>query len=110
MIVRLVLASVLSVLGVGSGLASVGLHDKSWTWFLLAVSAPLATVVALPRGFLRSGFALGWLAVIALALLGRPEGDAAIGASARGYGLFVAALLVMSVAIATLPKPFPTPP
>lgn len=105
MIVRLALASGLLVVGLGTGLASVALHDKSWAWFALAVVTPLLTVLAVPGGLLRGGFALGWLAVLGLAVLGRPEGDAALASTSRGYGLFGAGLLVMTVAIATLPRP-----
>lgn len=105
MTVRLALASGLLVLGLGTGVASLALHDKSWVWFGLAVLAPLVTVAAAPRGLPRSGFATGWLAVLGFGLLGRPEGDAALAADARGYLLFVIGLGVLTFAIATLPRP-----
>ena len=105
MILRLALAAGLLVLGLGTGLASVALHDKAWGWFLLAATAPLLTLLVLPRGWLRSGFGLGWLLVLALALLGRPEGDAALVSDVRGYGLYAVGLVVLTTTIATLPRP-----
>ncbi len=95
----------LLVLGVGTGLASVLVHDKSWGWFVLASATPVLTSLVLPQGWLRSGFGLGWLLVLALAIWGRPEGDAALAADARGYGLYVVALVMITIVVATLPRP-----
>ena len=94
---------VAAVVGVVTGVASLGVHDKSWGWFLLAVGAPYAAAVAAPPGWARAGFGLGWCGVVLLALLGRPEGDYVVTATARGYGLLVAALGLGVFAIVTLP-------
>lgn len=102
---RLALALGLLVVGMGTGVASLAFHDKSWPWFALALVAPLLTVAVASPGFPRSGFALGWLAVLALGLLGRPEGDAAVASSVRGYGLLLAGLAVLTFAVATIPRP-----
>lgn len=104
-LVRAALALGLLVLGLATGLASLALHDKSWLWFALALVAPLLTVGVATPGLLRSGFALGWLAVLAFGLLGRPEGDAAVAGNFRGYSLLVAWLAVLTFSVATLPRP-----
>lgn len=105
MTLRLALAGALLVLGLCAGLASVAIHDKGWAWFLLAVAAPLATSAAAAPGLPRGGFSLGWLVVLAIALGGRPEGDFAIQATARGYGLLASGVVLLGVAVATFPRP-----
>lgn len=102
---RVALAAGLVVLGLATGLASVAIHDASWGWFVVAVAAPAVTATAAPSGQPRLGFTLGWLVVPAFALLGRPEGDYVVSANARGYGLLVAALVLLGAAVATLPRP-----
>ncbi|RYP88374.1 hypothetical protein EKO23_03330 [Nocardioides guangzhouensis] len=89
--------------GVVTGVASIGVHDKSWGWFLLAVGAPYAAAVAAPPGWVRAGFGLGWSGAVLVALLGRPEGDYVVTATARGYALLLAALVLAVFAIVTLP-------
>ena len=92
-----------AVAGMVTGVATIGVHDKSWAWFLLAVGAPYAGAVAAPPGWARAGFALAWSGVVLTALLGRPEGDYVVTANARGYTLLVAALVLAVYAIVTLP-------
>lgn len=89
--------------GAGTGIASVGLHEKSWGWLALALAAPAATASALPRGWLRSGFCLGWIAVAVLTLQTRPEGDFVVMSSARGYSLFGFAMVLLVGMVVTLP-------
>jgi hypothetical protein len=97
------LLPVAAAVGVTTGIASLGLHDKSWAWWLLAVGAPYAAAVAAPAGWVRAGFGLGWTGLVLVALLGRPEGDYVVAATARGYALLVAALVLGVYAIVTLP-------
>ena len=49
------------VVGGITGIASLAVHDKSWAWFVLAVAAPVAAVVAAPAGWWRVGFGAGWV-------------------------------------------------
>ena len=86
-----------------TGIASLAVHDKSWLWFLLAVTGPFAAVVALPSGWPRSGFGLGWVGVLMAALLGRPEGDYVVTSTPRGYTLLGLGLLLLMLVVATLP-------
>ena len=89
--------------GIVTGIASLAVHDKSWAWFLLAVVGPVAAVVALPPGWPRSGFGLGWVGVLMAALLGRPEGDYVVTSTARGYTLLGLGLLLLMIVVVTLP-------
>ena len=98
------------VLGAVAGLASVVVHDRSWLWFLLAVTAPLAITVAVASLLLRFAFVAGWFAVLTLAVLGRPEGDYAVSGSVRGYSLLVFGLLLLVVPVATIRRPVRTAP
>lgn len=91
------------VLGMGTGLASVALHEKSWLWLALALAAPAATTAALPSGWLRSGFGLGWLGLVLVAFQARPEGDFLVLASPRGYTLFGFGLALLIAVVVTLP-------
>ena len=90
---RLLAALVLLVLGVGTGLASVALHEF-WWGLLLGVVATLATLVWLPPGWWsRLPFALGWAGVVGYTddllpyageLPGRPDLYVAGGYSGHG--------------------------
>ena len=94
---------VLLPVGAVTGIASLAVHDKSWAWFLLAVAAPLVTVVALPGGWPRVGFGFGWVGMLMVALLGRPEGDYVVTSTARGYTLLGIGLALLMLVIVTVP-------
>jgi len=94
---------VLLPVGMVTAIASLAVHDKSWPWFLLAVAGPLAAVLALPPGWPRSGFGLGWVGVLMVALLGRPEGDYVVTSTVRGYTLLGTGLVLLMLVIVTLP-------
>ncbi|MFT4084393.1 MAG: DUF6113 family protein [Nocardioides sp.] len=90
------------VLGFVVGLAAVAVH--SWWWGLvLGLAATLAALVAMRPGWGRVGFAAGWLTPVALATIPRPEGDYAIGTDVTGYGILAGAVVVLAVALATVP-------
>lgn len=91
------------LIGAGTGIASIAVHQKAVPWLLLAVAAPLATAIALPRGWARVGFGLGWVAIVLLAVQTRPEGDYVISATASGYVLLGFALVLLVLAVATIP-------
>jgi hypothetical protein len=93
--------------GVVSGVCAVAFHSESWGWWLAVVGLS-AAVLAL-RGWARVGLTLGWLGVVFVAVLGRSEGDWAIGSDAAGYGLLAVALLHLGFTMATLPVRRPGP-
>lgn len=91
--------------GAVTAIASVALHDGNWAWFLLALGAPTAALIALPHGWIRFGFVAGWLGVVLLAVAGTAAGSYAISADLRGYGFLAWAMGLMIAAIVTLPTP-----
>ena len=102
---RPLLAGALLLLGVGTGLAAVALHEF-WWGLLLAVAATVATLLALrPGWWSRLPFALGWAGVVGWLVSPRPEGDYAIRQDLPGYTLIGIAFLVLGFGIATLPRP-----
>lgn len=102
---RALAAVAVAGLGAASGIATVAVHDRSWAWWVLAVAAPVAAALALPPGARRAGFAAGWFALVFVAMLGRPEGDVVVTATPRGYGLLAVGVLLLSVAVVTIPRP-----
>jgi hypothetical protein len=107
---RLVTAAALALLGAAAGLATgicaVAFYARPWGWWV-AVIGISAALLALPRGVLRLGFGLGWIGVLGLAVLGRPEGDWVISADLSGYGLLGVGLVHLGYLIATLPVRHP---
>lgn len=105
----------LALLGAVVGVAAVWTHAR-WWGLALGVAASLATELALDRGARRLLFAGGWLAASAFFLLSRPEGDYVVASDTIGYTFLAAGLLVLTVAVATVPPrrrvtrtPRPTP-
>lgn len=85
--------------GAVTGLAGVVVHETSWGLPLLA-AATVSALMVLPRG--RAGqtpFGLGFVLVVLLAVVGRPEGDNAISASLHGYLLMTGGLMVLGLAV-----------
>lgn len=103
MLARIGIGLVTFVVGAATGLASVALHQKAVPWLVLAVAAPLSATVALSPGWPRVGFGLGWVALVMMAVRTRPEGDYVISATVSGYVLLGSALLLMVLAVATVP-------
>ncbi|MCW2844678.1 MAG: hypothetical protein JWN22_2594 [Nocardioides sp.] len=102
---RFLLAAVLLLAGAVTGLATVALHEL-WWGLLLALVATAATLTALPPGWWsRLAFALGWTGLVGWVVNPRPEGDYAISQDPPGYTLLGAALVVLLVGLATLPRP-----
>lgn len=95
----------LLVLGAGTGVATVAVHDLVWG-FALAVLATLATTLALPPGWwARLAFVLGWVLVVGWLTMPRPEGDYAISQDWQGYGVLGVGLVLLVLAVGTLPRP-----
>jgi hypothetical protein len=105
-VVALVLLLAL-LLGVGAvtGVAAVAVHQR-WWGLALVVAAVTATVLALPRGWwTRLPFAVGFAALLGVALTPRGEGDYLVPGNARGYVLLGVGVLAVLIAVATLPRP-----
>lgn len=98
-----VLALLALVIGIGTGIASVAVHQASWAWLVLALATPAAVAVALRAGWLRSGFCLGWVGVVLVAMQTRPEGDFLVLSNARGYALFGFSMALLIGMMVTLP-------
>lgn len=98
------------LLGAGgfSGVAAVAFHTE-WQGWLLGVAGATAALVALPAGWLRTGFGVGWVLALLVAAMGRSEGDWAISSDLAGYGLLGAGLLHLGFVTATLPLRRPSP-
>ena len=96
------------VLGVAVAIAAVVVHR--WLFpvgLLLAVVTTYAVPLRLlasrwPR--LASSYSLGWLALFALVMAGRPEGDYAIAGDVQGYTVMAAGLGLVLVAIVGFTK------
>jgi len=101
--VRLVPATLLA--GIALGVLTVAVYQ--WWWgLLLGAAATLAVALATPAGWgTRLPFALGFDGVAALMAVPRGEGDYLLTSSAAGYAVLGLALVVLMLAIATLPKP-----
>lgn len=89
--------------GAWTGLCAVAVNGIAWA-LLLGVAATAAAIRALPGGRPRLAFTAGWLGVLVLALLGRPEGDWAIVADWHGYTLLGAGVCFLAYGIATVPR------
>ena len=91
--------------GVAAGVGTVAVH-QSWWGLLLGAAVALLVAVATPPGWgTRLPFAVGFAAVVALVAVPRGEGDYLLGATLSGYAVIALALVVLMVAIATLPRP-----
>jgi hypothetical protein len=102
--VRILAAAGLLVVGAVTGVAAVALHDLVWG-FVLAAAATVVTVLALPGGWLRLGFVLGWVAVVGWLTVPRAEGDYLISQDWQGYALLGIGVAVLVAGVATLPRP-----
>lgn len=102
---RFVAALGLLLLGAGTGVATVALHDLPW-WLLLATAATAVTTYALPPGWWsRLAFVVGWVMTVGWLALPRPEGDYLISQDWQGYAVLGLGLVLLIVGVATLPRP-----
>jgi len=96
------------VLGSLVALAALVVHRSALPWGLLLA---LVTTFAVPWWLLRSSaprtagsYVVGWLALLGLAVTGRPEGDFVVAADAPGYALLVAGLVLVLVGVVSFPR------
>lgn len=89
---RLALAVALALGGAATAVAGIAVHAQTWGW-PLAVLAPVAVALALPRGWWsRTPWCVAWAGTVLAASSARPEGDYVIAADLPGYGLLAVAL------------------
>jgi hypothetical protein len=105
---RVVVHVVCLALGGVVGLAALMASRSTFPWGLLLA---VGTSVAVPWRLLYSrlprtvtSYALGWLVVFGVALVGRPEGDFLIAGDVEGYALIVGALLVLAFGVVALAR------
>ena len=93
------------VAGIAVAVGTVAVYQ--WWWgFALAAATTLVLVLVTPPGWTtRLPFAAGFVGTVALTAVPRGEGDYLIGSTGRGYAVLGLALLVLCIAIATLPRP-----
>jgi hypothetical protein len=104
-VVRILVALGLLVLGAGTGIAVVALHDLTWG-LALGAAATVVTVVALPPGWWsRLAFVLGWDLMVGWLTVPRAEGDYLISQDWQGYAVLGLGMLLLVVGLATLPRP-----
>jgi hypothetical protein len=102
---KLLVAVGLLLAGAVTGVATVAVHELVWG-FVLASAATAATVLALPPGWwTRLAFVLGWVTTVGWLTLPRAEGDYLISQDWQGYGVLGLGMVLLVVAVATLPRP-----
>jgi|SRR4051794_29213402 hypothetical protein len=101
--VRLAPSSLLA--GVALAIVTVAVHQ--WWWgLLLGVATTLLVVVSTPAGWAtRLPLALGFVGAVVLFSVPRGEGDYLVASTTSGYCVLGLALVVLMLAIATLPRP-----
>ena len=91
--------------GFATGLVAVVLYQWWVALALTAVTSLLVLLVAPPGVATRLTFGVGFVAVVGSASVPRGEGDYLVASSTSGYLLLGLALLVLTLAVATLPRP-----
>jgi hypothetical protein len=101
--VRLVPVTLLA--GIALAVGTVAVHQ--WWWgLLLGAAATLLVEVATPAGWAtRLPLALTFDLTVGLVAVPKGEGDYLVAATGPGYAVLGVALLVLCLAIATLPRP-----
>lgn len=99
---RVLTGLALVALGVVVGVAALWTHGRWWA-LALGAAATLAAELAVPGGLRRLLYAGGWVTASAYFLFARPEGDFAVASDRIGYAFLGLGLLVILVAVATVP-------
>lgn len=98
-------AVVALLVGAATAVAAIAVHRSGPGWLALAVAASLGTAWALrstgtPR--LGSAYCLGWVAVLGVALAGRPEGDYVLAGDTAGYVMMATGFALVVLGITSL--------
>lgn len=101
--VRLAPASLLA--GLAAAVGTVAAHQ--WWWgLLIGAAASVVTLLVTPAGWwTRLPYAVAYAGVVGLAATPRGAGDYLVASTGRGYAVLGLALVVLLLAVATLPKP-----
>lgn len=91
---RVAAAAATLPLGAAVALFTVALHGY-WWGLLLGLVTTVATLVALPGGWARMPFAVGWCALVVYASQQRPEGDVVIAQDVSGWTVLGSAIVVL---------------
>ncbi|WP_205471299.1 hypothetical protein [Nocardioides sp. SYSU D00038] len=98
-------APVLLAIGFATGVGTVFLH-VTWWGLALGAATTLVSAYAVPPGWTtRVPWAVGWVAPFVAAVLVRRNGGYLVASEAHGYGLVGLGLVVLVVALSTLPGP-----
>jgi hypothetical protein len=99
------LAPVTLLAGMAAAVATIAVYQ--WWWGLsLGAAATLLLMLATPPGWAtRLPFAVAFDAAVALLAVPRGEGDYLVASTRAGYAVLGLALVVLMLAIATLPRP-----
>jgi hypothetical protein len=99
------LAPLALLAGIAVAVGTVAVYQ--WWWGLaLGAAATIALVVATPPGWTtRLPLAIGFDGTVGLTAVPRGEGDYLVASTGSGYAVLGLALLVLCLAIATLPRP-----
>jgi hypothetical protein len=93
------------VAGIAVAVGTVAVYQ--WWWgFLLAAATALALALVTPPGWTtRLPLAAGFVGTVALTAVPRGEGDYLVASTGRGYAVLGLALVMLCLAIGTLPRP-----
>jgi len=85
--------------------ATVAVYQWWWGLLLAAATTALVALVTPAGWWSRLPLALGFAGTIALTSIPRGEGDYLVASTGGGYVVLALAVLVLGLAIATLPRP-----
>jgi hypothetical protein len=99
------LAPVSLLAGIGTAVGTVAVYQ--WWWgLLLGAATTLLVALATPPGWAtRLPLAVGFDGTVVLMAMPRGEGDYLVASTGPGYAVLGLALVVLTLAIATLPRP-----
>jgi hypothetical protein len=94
------------VVGAAVALAAVAVHRSAFpSGLLLALATTFAVswwLMCSTRPRTAASYSVGWLAVLALVVAGRPEGDFALAGDVEGYALLGAGFMLVLVGVVSV--------
>lgn len=105
-LLRVLAAVAALVFGALCGAATLLVHS-SWWGLVLGGGAGLAVSLAVPRGWVRFAYAVGWGVVVGWASAQQVERDrlVLIQSDGAGYALLVVTMVLVMLSIVTAPPP-----